>query len=205
MPGNCIYQCATEVTTAWVHNHSCRFVNDHQIVVFINDIKWNILWFDGCIIMRTVEHQCDHIAWTNFVVTFNRTIIHMDKTCIGSLLDTITTRMRLMLGNILINTYGDLPFVHFHTEMFIKLSVTVLFGTITISHQFQFIVFQKLHHSTISSNSSTLLSSISLYSGSIYSISPSVSYCPFPIISVSGASIETLSPVETLRPRQRIP
>src|SRR6266571_2038278 len=37
-------QCARLITSRRMNNHACRFVNNNQIVIFVNDLDWNILW-----------------------------------------------------------------------------------------------------------------------------------------------------------------
>jgi hypothetical protein len=47
----------------------------------------------------------------------------MDKTRIGGFLDTVTTGMRLMLSQELVDADRDLPLVHLNAEVFIELPV----------------------------------------------------------------------------------
>ena len=150
VPGNSVHQRTIEITAPRMYHHPRRFVDHHQIIVFIHHLKWDILGLDGCIIVRTVEHQGDDIARANLIITLYRTTIYMDEARISRFLDTVTAGMWLMFGQILVDTDRYLSFVHFHPEMLIEL-----------------IIFYKIHHSTTSSNSSGSPSCMVFSSGSM--------------------------------------
>ena len=132
VPGNGIHQCTVEIATTGMHHQTCGFIDDHQVIVLINHIQRNFLRQDRCVIVWTVKHQCDDITWTNLIIALHgmsfspllavagRT--HIDKAGIGSLLYPITARMRLMLGQELVDSNRLLSFVHFYTEVFKELS-----------------------------------------------------------------------------------
>ena len=169
VPGDGIYKCATEIATPGMNHHTCRLIDHHQVVIFIHHLQRDILWFDGGIIMRTIEHQCDHIARTYLIITFYGFVVNMDETSISSLLNAITARMRLMFRQILIDTHRLLPLVHLHTEVFIELPVGFARGVI---YQFNIVEFILLYHySEAFSSSLGLSSSIMRYSGSTSSSS----------------------------------
>ena len=91
MPGYGIYQCTVKVSTTRMHNHTCRFIYNHQVIVFIYHLKWNILRLNSCIVVRTIKHQRYYIARAYLIITLNGFIVYMNETGISSLLDTITT------------------------------------------------------------------------------------------------------------------
>ena len=181
VPGDGIDQRAVEIATTGMDYHACGLVDDHDFIVLIDHLEWDILWSDGRVVVRTVEHQGDDIARTHLVVTLHRPgtaslfdilgRTDMDETCVGCLLDTVAAGVRLVLGEELIDA-----------NRFIELTVIRLLIGISIGHQFQFFIiyvvqssssifqffnFSILSHSTTSSNSSTLPLSIRRYSGSI--------------------------------------
>ena len=119
MPGNGIDQRSTEVTTARMHHHACRFIDDHQVVIFIDHIQRDVLWFDRCIIVWTVKHQSNDIPRAYLIITFYWRTIYLNKTSFCCFLNPVTTGMRLMLGDILIYSDRHLSLVHLHPEVFI--------------------------------------------------------------------------------------
>ena len=197
MPGDGIHQGSVKVAASWMHHHTCRFVNHHQVVILINHFQWDILGFYRGIVMGPIKHQGDDIARTHLIVALYRFFVHMDKPCIGSLLDAVTTGVRLMLNQVLINTDRHLTFIHFHTKMFVQQVFLLLF----------FDIDRFVCHSFTSSKSSTSPSPLCIMASSSPTTfsSSSALYCPLPTSSVSGCSIETRSPVETLRPLHDTP
>ena len=74
-----------------MNNHTCRFVNNHQVVVLVDHLKRNILRFDRCIVMRTIKHECNNITRANLIIALDRFVVYMYKAGISCLLNTVTT------------------------------------------------------------------------------------------------------------------
>ena len=89
MPGYGVDQCAVEVAHSWVYHQSSRFVDDHQLVILVDHVQWDVLWFYCRIIVRTVQHQGDDVAWTYLVVALDRRTVNLYESCVGSLLDAV--------------------------------------------------------------------------------------------------------------------
>ena len=90
MPGDGVNQRAMEVSTTRMHHHTSWLIDNHQIVVFITHIQWDILGFNSRIEMRAIQHQSDDIPRAHLVVAFYWTVVYKQEACIGSLLNTIT-------------------------------------------------------------------------------------------------------------------
>ena len=90
MPGDGVNQRAVEVSTTRMHYHTSRFIDNHQIVVFITHIQWDILGFNSRIEMWAIQHQSDDIPRAHLIVAFYWTVVYKQEACIGSLLNTIT-------------------------------------------------------------------------------------------------------------------
>ena len=126
MPGDGIDQRTMEVPHSRMHHQPGRLVDDHQLVILIDDIKWDILRLDGRIVVRTVQHQCNDITRAHLIVAFHRLVIDEDEACISSLLDTIARGVLHMFRHELVYTHRLLPMVYLHAQVLIQLTVTAL-------------------------------------------------------------------------------
>ena len=102
VPCDGMYQRTVEIAAARMYHHACGFVDDHQVVVFVAYVEWNILRHDGRIVVRAVEHQCHHIAGTHLIVALHRTLVDMNKTCVGRLLYAVAGLMGHVLRQIFV-------------------------------------------------------------------------------------------------------
>ena len=123
MPRHGIDECAVEIAGTRMHDHSGRLVDDHQRVVFIDDVERNVLGLDGGIVARTVEHQRDDVARTNLVIAFHRSIVDMDEARIGSLLDAVARRMLHLFLHIFVDAQRSLSRIDYEAEMLVKLLI----------------------------------------------------------------------------------
>ena len=122
MPSYSINQCTMKITCSRMHNKPRRLIDNHQNIVFIDNIQRNILCFYRIIMLRTVEHQGDNILWTHLIITLYWHIVHMNITSIGSLLNTVTTGMLHSFKEELIYANRLLTFIYNDTEMLIQLT-----------------------------------------------------------------------------------
>ena len=99
----------------------CRFVYDNKFGILIHDVQRNIFRLNRVIVLRTVEHQCYHVERTYTVVAFHRTVVHMHKTCVGSLLYTVTAGVLQFLEHELVDAQRLLSLVYYDTQMLIQL------------------------------------------------------------------------------------
>ena len=130
MPRYGIDQRTVEITNSWMNHHTCRFVNYHQLVILIDNIQRYFLWFDGCVVMRAVEHQGNDITWTNLVIALDGRSVYLYETCISCFLDSIARGVRKMLRHILVDADRHLTMIHLHAQMLIELTVRRLFHVI---------------------------------------------------------------------------
>ena len=121
MPGDGVDQSAVEVAASGMHHHACRFVDDHQLVVLIDHVEWNLLWLDGGVEMGTVEHQRDDVARSHLVVALHRFLVYMHKTGIGCLLDAVSAGVLQFLAHEFIHSDGHLSTVHLKAVVLIEL------------------------------------------------------------------------------------
>ena len=121
MPGDGIDKRAVIVPVSGVHHQPCRFVDNHQVLVFIHDIKGNIFGDNLIFIAGAVHHDRYHIQRLHFVAAFDRLVIGHYKSGIGSFLYTVTRGIGQTIKQIFVHTHHFLPFVHHHAEVFIKL------------------------------------------------------------------------------------
>ena len=123
MPSYGIYQCAVEVASSRMYHHACRFVYHHELIILVYDIERNILSTNGVIMSWAIEHQRYHVASTHLKVALNSLTINKDKACIGSILYSITARMRHTVGKVFVYTHRGLSWVYYYLTMFIELAV----------------------------------------------------------------------------------
>ena len=119
MPCYSIYQCTGKVAATRMDHHTSGFIDDHQVIVFVHHIQRYILCLNRSIIMRTVQHQRNHIARTYLIITLYRFVVYVNKTSISRLLYTVATGMLLVFDQVLVDTNRHLPFVHLHTKVFV--------------------------------------------------------------------------------------
>ena len=152
MPSNSINQCTMKITCSWMYNKTRGLIDNHQNVVFIDNIQRYILSFYRIVMLRAVEHQGNNILWTHLIITFHWRIIHMDIARIGSLLNTITTGVLHSFKEELIYTNWLLPFINNDTEVLIQLSLSRLVRRSGKEVVVKFIVKYRLffcHHCTL--------------------------------------------------------
>ena len=121
MPCHSIDKRAREIACTGMYHHAGLLVDNHESVVFIDDIKRNIFCNDTCVVLRTVEHQRDNISRAYLVVALYGLIIHVNEARIGCLLDAVTALIRVLLGQKLVNAHGSLPHVHLNFPVFKEL------------------------------------------------------------------------------------
>ena len=103
-----------------MYYHARRFVDDHQGIVFIDNIEWYFLRLDCRIVLWSVEHECDDIPRLNLVIAFNWFLVDMYKTSISSLLNTISTGVLQFFEHELIHPEWHLALVHSDAVMLVK-------------------------------------------------------------------------------------
>ena len=90
MPSYGIHQCAMIVAASGMHHQPCRFVDDHQVFIFIHDIKRYILGDDVVIISRTIHHHGNDLARLYLITTLHRFAVGHYIPHVGSPLNTVT-------------------------------------------------------------------------------------------------------------------
>ena len=123
MPGYSLNQRTMEITSARMHYHTSLFIYDQQLVIFINHIDVNLLWFDAGLMSWTVHHQRDHIIRANLIITLYRFPVDMDKTGISSLLNTITALVCHFISQVFINSHRILISIHLHLPVLIEFTM----------------------------------------------------------------------------------
>ena len=72
-----------------MYYQTCRLIDNHQLVVFIDHIKWDIFWFNRRVIVRTIKHQCDDVTGPDLVIALDGGAIDLNETGVSCFLDTI--------------------------------------------------------------------------------------------------------------------
>ena len=143
VPGHSIDQCAGEVSCTRMHHHACRFVDNHQIVVFIDDVKRNILRHDAGVVLRMVEHERDDISRPHLVVALDSLSRHADAPSVGSSLNTVAAGVLHVFGQEFIDAHGRLSGVDDDAPMLISVAVGRTLGVSPVVFgRFQLVVQQ---------------------------------------------------------------
>ena len=122
VPGNSVDQCAVEVAHSGVYHQSGRLVDNHQLVILIDHVQGDVLWFYRRVIVRTVEHQRDDVARTYLVVALDGCSVYLDETSIGSFLDTVARGVLHMFRHVFVDAYRLLSTVYLHAQVLIQLT-----------------------------------------------------------------------------------
>lgn len=106
-----IEQGVLVVAMSRVDNHSGRFVDQHQVVVFIDDVEWNILGVDGIVVWLVVEQHLDDVTGANFLVGSHGLAIDPHVAGIRSRLDAVAAGSGHVLAQVFIHANGGLAFI----------------------------------------------------------------------------------------------
>ena len=108
---------------ARMYHQTCGLVDNHQHFVLVHYIKGYVFRLYRRFVVRTVEHQCDNVAWVNLVVASDWRPVDMDETSFSSLLDAAPGSMLDVLQHIFVDAYRLLSTINFHAQVFVKLYV----------------------------------------------------------------------------------
>jgi hypothetical protein len=75
---------AREVSGSRMYHHTGWLIDDHEGIVFIDDIEGDVFWIDGAVMLWYVEHEGDDIIGAHLIVALDRFAIDLDISCIGS-------------------------------------------------------------------------------------------------------------------------
>ena len=80
-----------------MNHHAGGFVNDQEVIVFVDDIQGYILGDYFPIALWTVQYQSDHLQRLNLVVALYRLSVNADTTGLGSFLNAVTAGVTQMV------------------------------------------------------------------------------------------------------------
>ena len=94
MPSKSIDKRPTIITTTGMHDKTCRFVNDEQSIILVNNIKRQILRNDFPITLRMVKNKRNDVACLNLIIALDWLVVCSYASCLGCLLYAVTTGSR---------------------------------------------------------------------------------------------------------------
>ena len=127
VPSHGVNQRSVKVSGTRMHHHAGRFVNHHEVGIFIHDVQGNVFGLDGMVVLRRVQHQGDDIQRTNFVVALYGLVVNMHESSIRRLLNAVATGMLQAFKHIFVHPQRLLSFVNHDAEMLIKLLFLIVF------------------------------------------------------------------------------
>ena len=89
MPGDGIDQSAGIVAHSWVYYESGGLVDDDDVLVFVDNVEWDILGLNLGLIGRVFEPYGDAVKWLDAVVALDGSVVDAYKSRLGSLLDAV--------------------------------------------------------------------------------------------------------------------
>ena len=105
-----------------MHHQACLFVDDDDVVVFVDDVQRDRLGRDVGLSWGIGEHDGNHIVGLHLVVLLDGFLINQDVACLGGILHTVARDVGEMVGQIGVDTLGLLAGVDRHAYVFVKLT-----------------------------------------------------------------------------------
>ena len=137
VPCHGVDERAVEVAGSRVHHHAGGLVDDHQRIVFIDDVERNVLGLDGGVVARAVEHERDDVARAHLVVALHGALVHVDEARVGSLLDAVARGVLHFLLHVFVDAQRRLPRIDLEAEVFVQL-LRVQLVNVALVHGFRF-------------------------------------------------------------------
>ena len=135
VPGDGVDQRTVEVTHARVYHQSCRFVDNHQLVVLVDHVEGDVLGLNRGVEVWTVEPQGDDVARAHLVVALHGTVAYEDEARLGRLLDTVARGVLRVFGEELVDALRHLSPIHLYAQVLIELSVAFGFAVAGVRQQ----------------------------------------------------------------------
>ena len=119
MPGNGINQCTVIVSTPRMNNQTGRFIDNHQVIVFVYNVQRDIFRDNVVLVARTIHHDSQHIKRFYLIAAFYRFPVCHHKACICSCLNAVAGCIDNAFEQIFVDTYRCLSFIYYNSEMFV--------------------------------------------------------------------------------------
>jgi len=116
----CIDQRAGIVAVPRVDDEPCRLVDDHQYLIFVDDIQRNGLGDDLELMLGTAQLKGDDVEGLDAVVALDGLVADEDIPSVKRLLDATTTATRHASSQILVDAHRRLSLVSYDTEVLIE-------------------------------------------------------------------------------------
>ena len=97
VPCQRIDQRAAVVAASRVYHQSGWLIDDHQLVIFVGDVEWDILGHNLPVALGAFEHEGHHLEWLHLVVALHRPSVHADASCLGRLLNAVAAGVAQMI------------------------------------------------------------------------------------------------------------
>lgn len=101
-------------------HHAGRLINNDQSVVFVDDVKGNVLGQNSAVEARAIELQRCNIAGLHPIAFFYGLPIDVDEACVGCGLDTSARSVGQMFHEELVHTQGFLPAIGYNAQVLVK-------------------------------------------------------------------------------------
>ena len=87
--GQAVQQCAIEIAMSGVHHKTCLFVDDNNVVIFVDDGQRDVFWGDVSLTRRIGKYDGNDVVGLDFVVLLDDFVIDKDIACFRGILDAI--------------------------------------------------------------------------------------------------------------------
>ena len=127
MPSDGVDQRAAVVAASGVYHQACRLVDDHQLVVFINNVQGNVFGDDFPVALWTVKHKGDDITGLDLVVALYGVSVGADAAGFGSLLYAVAAGVGHVVHQELVHSGYVLTLVRHNAPMLVLLGRSAFF------------------------------------------------------------------------------
>ena len=116
MPCHSIYQCSMSIAATRMHDHSCRLVHNHEVIILIYNFQRDIFGNNAAVIDPGVQCYDNDIAWFYLVIALYNLAIDRYGAGIGSLLYLVAGCIGYMVYKKLVYSDRRLPFIYYNTD-----------------------------------------------------------------------------------------
>jgi hypothetical protein len=135
IPGQGIDQGAGPVLMSGVDYHTCRFVNHHQVSIFIHDIQRDRFRYDFMDTRRHRQGDDNFIQGMNPVIGFDRFIINPDEALFDGFLNLCPRNVGQPVRQEFINAHQALTGIGHYAMVFVQYIVILLLTRYIIFHE----------------------------------------------------------------------
>ena len=103
-----------------MNHHTRRLVDEQDMVVFIHDVQWQLLWDDFVSNRVSIRVKDDLVCRFYLVIGLDGLVVHQDHAIVNGPLDLVPGGIDHPVQQEFIYSQGFLAFVHFNRQSFVQ-------------------------------------------------------------------------------------